>query len=440
MSIDFIYQKFLSFPNISTDSRNVTKNSIFFALKGDKFDGNVYAEKALQVCAYAIVDDESVVQSERYILVNDSLEALQKLAQLHRRELNIPILAITGTNGKTTTKEIVARILKQKYNVWATLGNLNNHIGVPLTILQMNKDTQFGVVEMGANHQGEIAALCEIAQPDFGIITNVGKAHIEGFKSMNGVKKAKGELYSYLYMNNGMAFIHSDDETLQEMDPPRKTIFYGTSKFTHCQGTILPSDLFVEMKWEVSDASSDNYEEILNNPNRSISSQLYGSYNFINILAAVCVGEYFKVPDVDIKKAVENYKPSNNRSQLVETENNKVVLDAYNANPSSVKVALENFIKISHKSKVVILGDMLELGDIANVEHCNIAYSLENTDLDKIFYVGSIYSNLKLPMKIQSFETYEILIQYLTKNPIKNSLILVKGSRAVQLEKLIPVL
>lgn len=440
MDIQDIYSIFVKHPSVSTDTRKLEENAIFFALKGERFNGNAFAEKALEKCAYAVIDEKKYKKDERFILVDDVLTVLQKLAYYHRRQLNIPILAITGSNGKTTTKELIYSVLSRKYKVAATEGNLNNHIGVPLTLLQMNAETQFGVVEMGANHIDEIALLCEIAQPDFGIITNVGKAHLEGFGSFEGVKKAKGELYNYLYTHDGTAFINSDNEHLNEMNPPHKTISYGTSKFTHVQGKMLESEWFVSLKWyahmaleEAEKARSDLWGDTT----RTINTKLFGDYNFENVLAAITIGHYFRVEDRDIKEAIEEYEPTNKRSQVIETKENKVILDAYNANPTSMKTSLENFLKTKSNNKLVILGDMLELGKDAIIEHSNILYFLEDKKFENIILVGQQFIDSAFDFELQSFNHVDDLIDYLKNNPIKNQTIFVKGSRGIQLEKVV---
>jgi UDP-N-acetylmuramoyl-tripeptide--D-alanyl-D-alanine ligase len=440
MEIQKLYQYFLKHPFICTDTRNLKQDSMFFALKGGRFNGNEFADKALEKCAIAIIDEEKYKKDERYVLVNNVLETLQKLAYFHRLQLDIPIIGITGTNGKTTTKELIFRVLKEKYEVFATQGNFNNHIGVPLTILSMDKTIQIGIVEMGANHIGEILELCEIAQPNYGIITNVGKAHLEGFGNFDGVIKAKSELFKFLYNNDGTAFINSDNEHLNDMNAPHKNLSYGTSKFTHVQGKQIKSDWNVELKWyshffqeEIEEEENEMWQE----ENRHIKSKLYGNYNFENILAAICIGNYFGVEDISIKKAIEGYEPTNNRSQVIEKKSNKIILDAYNANPTSMKLALQNFLQIDKKDKIVVLGDMLELGKDSIIEHATILYFLEDLNFKNVILIGPNFIEAAAEFECPKFENVSDYLHYLEQNPLKNHLILIKGSRGIQLEKIV---
>jgi UDP-N-acetylmuramoyl-tripeptide--D-alanyl-D-alanine ligase len=441
MNTPELYKIFLEHPNISIDSRTADPGSIFFALRGDNFNGNQYAEEALKKCAYAVVDDPKVVTSDKYILVGNVLEKMQRLAAYHRKRLGIPIIAITGTNGKTTTKELIAAVMSKKYKVAFTSGNHNNHIGVPLTLLQMNKEHEFGVVEMGANHIGEIEVLCKIASPDYGIITNVGKAHLEGFGSLEGVKKAKGELYKYLYENDGTAFINYDNEQLDEMNPPHSVIYYGTKEFTHCQGKIIPDGVFLKFRWISSDeASDDNGREDWDKRGNLISTKLVGEYNFENALAAVCIGNTFNVCIQHIQEAIENYEPKNNRSQLTKTVSNTVLIDSYNANPSSMKVAIANFGKLDFPNKIAILGEMLELGEASIREHGAIIGQIMELPFEDVFFVGPSFMQYKANDRFHFFSTTGDLIEYLQLNPIKNKQLLLKGSRGIQLEKVLTYL
>lgn len=441
MNIAEIYKLFVKHPIICTDSRLAQPNSIFFALKGENFNGNKYAHKALDKCEYAIIDEEAFCMNDRYILVSNALEALQNLAFYHRKRLGTPILAITGTNGKTTTKELIAKVLSKKYNVAYTKGNLNNHIGVPLTLLQLNQDHDYGVIEMGANHIGEIALLCKIAAPDFGIITNVGKAHLEGFGSYDGIKKAKGELYRYLYENFGVAFINDDSEVLEDMNPPHDSILYGSRGFTHCQGKIIESDLFLKIAWyATSELTEDDDELDWESKSRIITTHLIGAYNFENVLAAICVGDKFGVSHQDIKEAIESYIPSNNRSQLEKTSRNTLLLDGYNANPTSMKKSVENFASLKFENKMVILGDMLELGNAAVREHGVVVGMVEELKFEQAFLVGEIFSTYSDVDGVKTFKDVDELSAYLKINLLSSKSILVKGSRGIGLEKVLEYL
>ena len=362
MEIAHIYRLFKQYPIVVTDTRKIVSDSLFFALKGDNFNGNKFALSAIEKgCRFAIVDEKEFAIDDRFILVDDVLTCLQDLAREHRRELNIPILAITGTNGKTTTKELVHEVLKRKFNAVATVGNFNNHIGVPLTLLSMNQDTEFGIVEMGANHPEEIKFLCEIAEPNFGLITNVGKAHLEGFGSFAGVIKTKKELYDYLHQEKGKVFVNTDNPLLKSMLHEQEVITYGNNEEACSKAKFLQAEPYLVLELRSSKIGK-----------LYIKTKLIGAYNFENALAAVTLGRFFGIEEIDIKNALEEYLPSNNRSQLKQTENNVLFLDAYNANPTSMKVAVENFANMSRKNKVLILGDMLELGEDAEKEHASL--------------------------------------------------------------------
>lgn len=441
MNISKLYDFFLENPKICTDSRKAEQGALFFALKGDNFNGNAYAEIALEKCAYAIVDEEEFAKNEKCILVPDVLETLQSLAKYHRKRLGTPIIAITGTNGKTTTKELVAAVLSKKFKVAYTQGNFNNHIGVPLTLLKMTRDDEFGVIEMGANHIGEIALLCNIAAPDFGIITNVGRAHLEGFGSIEGVRKAKGELYDYLYENDGLVFINDDNEILSDMNPPHDSILYGTKGFTHCQGKILESDLFLKFAWyDTKDLEQDVVELDWDKCEKVVFTNLVGEYNLENALAAVCVGNNFDISAEEIKDAIESFYPKNNRSQLTKTENNTLLLDGYNANPSSMKVAIDNFSTLKLDHKTLILGDMLELGKAAIREHGVIVGLLQQLDFENVFLVGENFYQYNGTEGIVTFENVDEICRYLEGNKQKGKSILIKGSRGIQLEKVLDYL
>jgi UDP-N-acetylmuramoyl-tripeptide--D-alanyl-D-alanine ligase len=430
MDTQALYQLFTEFPRISNDTRNILPNSIYFALKGDRFDGNTFASQALEKGAkYAIIDNSEFYIDERTIIVKDSLKTLQLLANYHRHNLNLPIIAITGSNGKTTTKELVRSVLSKRYNVWATHGNLNNHIGVPLTILSMTSETQIGVVEMGANHPFEIENLCKIAEPNFGIITNIGKAHLEGFGGFEGVIKTKKELYDFLTANNGTVFYNSDNHLLSGLIQKwNKKVSYGPKTGTNCNGRILSSDPYLEVEFNLM-ANKPEIDKI------KVRTNLVGEYNFENILAAATLGQYFQIPSQDIKKALEEYIPTNNRSQLIKTSKNQLLLDLYNANPSSTEAAIINFSKIKSPNKIVILGDMLELGSEAEIEHLKVMKLLVSYPDLKVILVGRCYKSLATPFGFSSFIDSEELLQWLKNNPVADSFILIKGSRGIQLEK-----
>lgn len=431
MDISALYQLFTQFPYISNDTRNIRPNSIYIALKGDRFDGNTFTSQAFENGAkYAIIDNRDYYIDDRTILVKNSLETLQLLANFHRQKLNLPIIAITGTNGKTTTKELVKSVLSKKYTIWATQGNLNNHIGVPLTLLSMTRDTQIGVVEMGANHPFEIESLCKIAEPNYGIITNIGKAHLEGFGGFEGVIKTKKELYDFLMANNRTIFYNSDSEILKGLiEKWENKISYGPKTGTYCNGMVLSNDPYLEVEMKFSDK-----EKIL------VKTNLVGEYNFENILAAATVGKHFKVVSKNIQEALKEYVPTNNRSQLTKTSKNQLLLDLYNANPSSTEAAINNFSKIKSANKVAILGDMLELGSETEAEHLRIIELLASYPEVKVLLVGSYYKSLARPFGFLSFNNSEELWGWLKNNPITDSFILIKGSRGIQLEKVMEAL
>ncbi len=426
--ISRIYQVFKKHPFIATDSRTVVQNAIFFALKGESFNGNDFAMEALQNgAASAVVDEQVPFTDERIIKVNNVLDTLQQLATFHRRSLGLKIIAITGSNGKTTTKELINRVLSAKFRTLATSGNLNNHIGVPLTLLALTPEIEIGVIEMGANHQGEIAMLCNIAQPDSGIITNVGKAHLEGFGGFEGVVKAKTELYSYLRENDGLVFLNLENEHLKKAAMNIRSFSYGT-KNANCTGEIISHQPFLTIRCNVSGT------------NIIIASKLVGKYNFENLMAAVCIGLYFKISPIDIQSAIESYEPSNNRSQLTKTSDNTLILDAYNANPSSMKASIENFAESNYQNKILILGDMFELGNEALNEHADLIELIKQLGFIKTFLVGPIFYEVNKSGAFISFASTYHLEKYLKENPIKGSTILLKGSRKMQLEKIVKLL
>jgi len=419
MKISDIYKIFNKHPNVTTDTRNIKENSIFFALKGDNFNGNKFAKKAIaDGCHYAIIDQDEFKLNEKYILVENVLECLQDLASYHRDQLIIPVIGITGTNGKTTSKELIHSCLSTELNTLATDGNYNNHIGVPLTLLRVKKEHDIAIIEMGANHENEIKYLCEIAKPNYGIITNIGKAHLEGFKNIEGVKKTKKELYDYIKINNGKIFINNDDAILNEISKDIDSISYGLNG--EINGSIKESSIFTNVQYKL----------------HIIETQLIGTYQFYNIMLSIAVATHFGIKLKNISKALTNYKPSNNRSQVIKTESNTMILDAYNANPSSMYEMINSFSKIQNKNKICILGDMAELGECSTKEHLNLIHLLENLKI-KCLFVGNEFSKLN---KTDCFIDVYNLIDYLKSKPIKDSTILIKGSRSVALEKVIKVL
>ncbi len=435
MTIENIYKIFLKHNNIITDSRKITGNSIFWALKGENFNGNKFAEDALKKgAAYAVIDDENYYYGDKTILVKDTLKTLQQLANYHRKQLNLPIIVITGTNGKTTTKELIYKIISTQINAGTTKGNFNNHIGLPLTLLSFNKNTEIGIVEAGANHPGEINQLCEIAEPDFGLITNIGKAHLEGFGSFEGVIKTKEELYKYIIKNNGTVFYNSGNEILSSLYKGEKKVSYGTNPDDYLKGKILPSEKYLNLEIETFEGLKTE-----------INSNLTGNYNFENILAAACIGSFFNISIQNIKKAVESYIPDNNRSQHIKTENNEIILDAYNANPTSMQASINNFLNLKNTEKCIILGDMYELGQYSKEEHYNIlkliSENLENNSVKKAYVIGKYFKEAFYPdfsaSGIKHFENTEQFEIFFKNKNHKNYIFLIKGSRAVQLEKII---
>ncbi|MFV0290444.1 MAG: UDP-N-acetylmuramoyl-tripeptide--D-alanyl-D-alanine ligase [Mangrovibacterium sp.] len=424
MEVKELYAYFEKHQEISTDTRAIKPNSIFFALKGASFDGNQFAHEALkQGASYAVVDDSSVASNDRILLVDDVLKSLQDLANYHRRKLAIPILAITGTNGKTTTKELVAAVLSSKFDLCFTQGNLNNHIGVPLTLLRMNKDTEMAVVEMGANHQGEIAALCAIAEPNYGLITNVGKAHLEGFGSFEGVIKTKSEMYDFLRTHGGKCFVCADNEILMNKSEDLNRSTYGEGEFAELKG----------------EAESGLYHLVVKALFPKgwlyVRTKLIGAYNFENVMAAIAIGLEFQLDPLQIQQSIESYLPSNNRSQLEERGSNKIILDAYNANPTSMQGAIRNLEKIKHSNKIAILGDMLELGEYSETEHQRVVDMLEESDFNDVFLVGNNFFTTTHSSRLKSFKTAMDLNVYLAENvKFNEALILVKGSRGIKLE------
>ncbi len=428
--IENLYRIFQKHPVITTDSRKVSPESIFFALKGENFNGNKFADNALQEgAAYVVVDEPASGKDDRYLLTDDVLSTLQELAQYHREKLAIPIIAITGSNGKTTTKELIHATLSQKYRTYSTSGNLNNHIGVPLTLLSIQPDTEIAVVEMGANHSGEIAFLCNMAKPTHGLITNIGKAHLEGFGSLEGVVHAKTELYDFLRKGDGTVFINAEDSLLMDHAEGLTKIKYGFNPEAAVSGNVIPGSDYLELELTIKNQKS-----------QLISSSLFGKYNELNILAAASVGDYFDIPANMIASAMNTYRPDNNRSQIKQTEQNLLILDAYNANPSSMSLVLKEFMGTIGSRKMAILGDMLEVGATADEEHQKILILLEELDLSQVILVGPVFSQLNTNPNWQCFETSELAKEWILRNNIENTTILLKGSRAIRLEKIVECL
>jgi len=422
MTIQKIHELFLTCSKVSIDTRKIESNSFFVAIKGERFDANTFTKEALEKGAgYVLIDNQDYYIDERTILVDDSLTALQELAKFHRQYLKLPIIALTGSNGKTTTKELINVVLSKKYNTVATVGNLNNHIGVPLTLLSFTAKTEIGIVEMGANHQKEIEFLCEIAQPDYGYITNFGKAHLEGFGGVEGVIKGKSEMYAYLKTNHKSVFVNLDDEIQNA-----KTVEFNRVTFSQKEESAA---VFIE--------------RVTANPfvkikvfGVEINSRLIGLYNANNINAAITIGNYFGVTVNDIKEAIESYVPENNRSQLLTKGSNEIILDAYNANPSSMKVALENFIQLDNKNKTVVIGDMYELGTESLAEHKAIVDFLKESSSFECHFVGKdFFANAVQKENFHFYNTFEDFIQYLTATKPENRTLLIKGSRGMALER-----
>lgn len=416
--------------NITTDTRKLIPGSIFFSLKGPNFNANELAAKAIEAgCKFAIVDEEKFANGTTIFLVEDGLKALQDLAHHHRQQFKIPFLAITGSNAKTTHKEFIHAVLSKKYKTLATEGNLNNHIGVPLTLLKLRPEHEFAIIEMGANHQGEIDELCRIADPDFGMITNIGKAHLEGFGGIEGVKKGKSELYRYLQKKHAKIFTNGDDEVLHELAKDNDKISYGTTKLYDTIGKYISDGEMVSFKWTTRYGDKDWNKLPL------VKTQITGKYNFINCLAAVCVGHYFHVEDAMINEALSNYVPAMNRSQLVKTESNSILLDAYNANPNSMKAAIENFADYKAEQKWLLLGDMFELGDYSKTEHQAIVTLLNEKKLSNVILVGNEFASLEgNPFK--TFKTTQECMDHLRTHKITNATVLIKGSRGMKMETL----
>lgn len=426
MEIESLYKKFKENHSVSTDTRKLSKDCMYFALKGENFDGNKFVSKAFEGGAkYCVVDDKSVIINENCILVEDVLTTLQQLATFHRISIGIPIISLTGSNGKTTTKELIYSVLSSQYKVKATIGNLNNHIGVPLTLLSFTKDLDFGIVEMGANHLNEIAFLSKIAQPDYGLITNFGKAHLEGFGSIEGIIKGKSELYDFLRKNNKTVFINTDDDKQsRQIGTYSKTITFGKNLDNDHKITFIKANPFVTLNFN----------------NVEINSQLIGDYNYNNIAVAVAIGSHFKVSTENIKVAIENYRPDNNRSEIIEKGSNKIILDAYNANPTSMLAALRNFKQLDAEKKYLFLGDMFELGSEAKTEHQAIINFVENNFESHIYFIGENFYKTKTQITTKTFRNFEELKVELKTIQPTNATLLIKGSRGMALERILDLI
>jgi UDP-N-acetylmuramoyl-tripeptide--D-alanyl-D-alanine ligase len=429
MTIQELYPVFLQHNVISTDTRKIHPGSLFFALKGENFNGNDFAMEAIRAGAsYAIVDDEKVKRGEMIIHVDDVLRTLQQLAAHHRKQFRIPVVAITGTNGKTTTKELCHAALSQKFNTVATSGNFNNHIGVPLTLLSITPQTEIAIIEMGANHPGEIGFLCTLAQPGYGLITNIGKAHLEGFGSFEGIVKTKTELYHYLKKNDGTIFLNADNTLLAGHAEGIRKVTYGLEEDVFLQGSNITADPFLQMDLRNG------------NTNLHVESHLYGGYNAENVMAAACMGFHFGVEANTLYEALSSYTPSNNRSQVIRTAKNLLILDAYNANPSSMELAISGFTKNKNTQPVLILGDMLELGAESDKEHKHILDLVKSSGFTYVYLVGPVFTRINTERGWHCFTDSELARIWLQHHSFEGATILLKGSRGMQLEKLVTVL
>ena len=425
-TIERIYELYKKAYTITTDSRTISKDCVFVALKGEHFDGNDFALTAADggVAACVIADRQDLPRHERLFVVDDSLKCLQELANYHRKKLGTPIIGITGTNGKTTTKELVSAVLSKKYNLVYTQGNYNNQLGVPLTLLRVQPGAELAVIEMGASHPGDIRELTEIGEPDYGIITNIGRAHLEGFGGFEGVIRTKNEMYEYIATHHGLLFVNHDNELLMKLSKDIKKVTYGTNEDADIKGKILSANPYLSVEWN----------------GQKIDTQLVGDYNFENVMAAICIGTYFKVEANDIAEALSSYCPTNNRSQIIETGRNRVVMDAYNANPTSMAHALKNFRNICKDDNLLILGDMRELGNESMQEHQAILKMIVSLGFDNVCLVGPEFSKLTENSdysKFCSFPSVAELAQHLQEHPVSGRDILVKGSNSIHLNKII---
>ena len=427
LSTESLYEKFRACSRVSTDTRNIAEGSLFFALKGERFNANRFAQQALENgAAYAVIDEPEYQHDDRCLLVDDVLSSLQHLAHHHRMTLDIPVIGINGTNGKTTTKELLHAVLSKKYRTVATQGNLNNHIGVPLTLLQLTADTQIAIIELGANHVGEIAMLCQIAQPTHGLTTNIGKAHMEGFGGLEGAIRGESEQYDYLCHTGGVVFINSQNELLSRISKRFDQPYYYPAPGDYFTCTLLSADPFVMYQPENSDP---------------IKTQLIGAYNFENIAAALCIGKYFEVPSETANEAVRSYQPTNKRSQVVKQGSNTILLDAYNANPDSMQAAIRNLEAMQATQKVVILGDMYELGEDAAVEHRAIGGLLAQSTIQQVLFCGELMQEAHQACANSNYFRDKVALEkYLRQHPIMDSTVLIKGSRGMAMETLVAVI
>ncbi len=425
MRTEDIYQLFLKHPRVVKDTRLDVRDSIYFSLKGGNFNGNAYAREALEKgAAYAVVDEEEHKTDDRMILVEDALACLQDLARFHRKALGLPILALTGSNGKTTTKELIHSVLSKKYNCLATAGNLNNHIGVPLTLLTLTKETEIAVIEMGANHPGEIQSYCEVVLPDYGYITNFGRVHLEGFGSLQGVIQSKTELYRHLESRGKKVFINASDPVQMERSKSMQRVLIGGEQ-GGCQVDFIDADPFVRMSFE----------------GREISSQLIGAYNYGNMAAAACIGNYFEVDPASIREGIESYVPSNNRSQVIRRETNMIIMDAYNANPNSMEAAIDNLNGLKSESKVAILGDMFEIGKDSEVEHQKVAERISSSPVSEVYLIGENFAKVRMnDEKVRIFPKFEDFSAYFSKRHYDHTTFLIKASRGMALERVLELL
>ena len=422
-NIEKIYKLYTKAHTVTTDSRNISKDCVFVALKGEHFDGNDFAMKVAEegVAACVISDRKSLPKHERLFIVDNSLKCLQELANYHRQKLGTPIIGITGTNGKTTTKELISAVLSKKYNIIFTQGNFNNQLGMPLTLLRIKPETELAVVEMGASHPGDIKELTDIGEPNYGIITNIGRAHLEGFGGYEGVIKTKNEMYQHIAAHNGLLFVNKDNQLLMKLAENINKVTYGTGNDADVMGKIHSANPYLSIEWN----------------GKTIDTQLVGDYNFENVMAAICVGTYFKVSADDIVEALSSYCPTNNRSQVIETGRNRVVMDAYNANPTSMSHAIKNFRNICKDKNLLILGDMRELGEESEKEHKAIIELLKDLNFQLVFLVGSEFAKVAADSLFFRVKDVDDLIRYITLNPISGYDILVKGSNSIHLNKII---
>ena len=422
-TIEKIYKLYKTAYTVTTDSRTITQGCVFVALKGEHFDGNDFALNVAEegIAACVIADRKDLPQHERLFVVEDSLKALQELANYHRKQLDTPIIGITGTNGKTTTKELVSAVLAKKYNILFTQGNFNNQLGVPLTLLRIKPDTELAVVEMGASHPGDINELTGIGEPNYGMITNIGRAHLRDFGGYEGVIKTKNEMYQYIAAHKGLLFVNKDNELLMDLSKSINKVTYGTSNDADIQGKLLSANPYLSVEWN----------------GKKIDTQLVGDYNFENVMAAICIGTYFNVAANDIVEALSSYRPTNNRSQVIETARNRVVMDAYNANPTSMSHSIKNFRNICKSDNLLILGDMRELGNESEQEHKNILELLKELRFENVYLVGEEFQRVAKNSKFSTFINVEELAQYLQQHPVSGRDILVKGSNSIHLNKII---